>query len=167
MQDLGRPDSASSSHGLCSNAAEQCFSPSITDIGEQLYGCAMTPKDCFNSVDDEQASIENIGYQRKGFLVANARLIIDLEAAFREDADQQGIDIEEMDRIDYEMDRQALLNMASQHLPHRVKLELEDEQFLVLAYTRRDPPNEGPEQLPRHSPLLVKVIRPQTLPQVG
>jgi len=31
-----------------------------------------------------------------------------------------------MERIDREMDRQALLNMASQHFPHHVKPELED-----------------------------------------
>jgi len=44
----------------------------------------------------------------------------------RADAEEQGIDIEEMDRIDREMDRQALLNMASQHFPHRVIQEPED-----------------------------------------
>ena len=63
---------------------------------------------------------------RKHFLASNARIIIDLEAAAREDAEVQGIGIEEMDRIDREMDRQALLNMASQHFPHRVKQEPED-----------------------------------------
>jgi len=36
-----------------------------------------------------------------------------------------------MDRIDREMDRQALLNMASQHFPHRVKQEPEDSRFLL------------------------------------
>ena len=64
--------------------------------------------------------------KRKPFLAGNACLIIDLEAAAREDAEKQGIDIEKMDRIDRAMDRQALLNMASQHFPNRVKQEPED-----------------------------------------
>jgi len=86
----------------------------------------MTPKDFFTSPEDQEDIIENIVTKRKRFLAGNARLIIDLEAAAREDAEEPGIDIEEMDRIDRERDRQALLNMASQHFPHRVKQELED-----------------------------------------
>jgi len=86
----------------------------------------MTPGDFFRSPEDQQDSIENIVTKRKRFLAGNARLVIDLEAAAREDAEEQGIDIKEMDRIDREMDRQALLNMASQHFPHRVKQEPED-----------------------------------------
>jgi len=73
----------------------------------------MTSHDVFTNPEDQQDSIENIVTTRKRFLAGNARLIIDLEAAAREDAEQQGIDIEEMDRIDRKMDRQALLNMAS------------------------------------------------------
>jgi len=65
-------------------------------------------------------------HKRKPLLAGNACLIIDLEAAAREDAEERGIDIEEMDRIDLTMDRQALLNMASQHFPNRVKQEPED-----------------------------------------
>jgi len=113
MRDLGRPDSASASRGLYGAAAEDRFCPSTQEIGESLLGRAMTPKDFFTSPEDQQESIENIVTKRKPFLAGNARLIIDLEAAAREDAEEQGIDIEEMDRIDREMDRQALLNMAS------------------------------------------------------
>ena len=36
-----------------------------------------------------------------------------------------------MDRIDREMDSQALLNITSQHFPHRVKQEPEDKPFLL------------------------------------
>jgi len=86
----------------------------------------MTPKDFVKSQEDQQDSIKNIVTKRKRFLAGNARLIIDLEAAAREDPEEQGIDIEEMDRIDSEMDREALLNMASQHFPHRMKQELLD-----------------------------------------
>jgi len=86
----------------------------------------MTPKDCFTSPEDQQDSIENIVTKRNRFLAGNVCLIIDLEAAAREDAEEQGIDIEEIDKIDREMERQALLNMASQHFPHRVKQESED-----------------------------------------
>ena len=86
----------------------------------------MTPKDFFPSPEDQQDSSENIVTERKRFVAGNARLIIDLEAAARENAEEQGIDIEEMDRIDREMARQALLNMTSQHFPHRAKQEPED-----------------------------------------
>jgi len=90
-----------------------------------MLGLAMTPKDLITSPEDQQDSIANIVTKRKLFLARNACLIIDLEAAAREDAEEQGIDIEEMDSIDREMDRQALLNIASQHVPHRVKQEPE------------------------------------------
>jgi len=126
MRDLGPPDSASSSRGLYSDAAEHRFRASIQKIGERLLGRAMTQKDFFTSPEDQQDSIENIVTKRKPFLAGNAHLIIDLAAAAREDTEEQGIDIEEMDRIDREMDRQALLNMASQHFPHCVKQEPED-----------------------------------------
>jgi len=126
LRDLGRPDSASSSGGLYGDVAEHCFRAGTQEIGERLLGQAMTPKDFFTSPEDQQDSIENIVTKRKPFLADNARLIIDLEAATREDAEEQGIDMEEMDSIDREMDRQALLNMASQYLPHRVKQEPED-----------------------------------------
>jgi len=65
----------------------------------------MTPKDFITSPDDQQDSIENILTKRKRFLAGNARLIIDLEAAAREDAEEQGIDIEQIDRIGREKDR--------------------------------------------------------------
>jgi len=106
--------------------AEHGFHACTQEIGERLPGRTMTPKDFFTSPEDQQDSIENILTKRKHFLAGNARLIIDLEAAAREDGDEQGIDIEEMDRIDPKMDRQALLNMASQHFPHRVKQAPED-----------------------------------------
>ena len=126
IQDLGLPDSASSSRGLYGDTAEHRFRPSTQEIGERLLGRAITPKDFFTSLEDQQDSIENIVTRRKRFLAGNACLIIDLKAAAREDAEEQGIDIEEIDRIDHEMDREALLNMASQHFPHRRKQELED-----------------------------------------
>jgi len=126
MRELGRPDSASSSRGLYGDAAERRFRASTQEIGERVLGRAMTPKHFFTSPEDQQDSIENIVTKGKRFLASNARLIIDLEAAAGEDAEEQGIDIEEMDRIDREMDKQALLNMASQHFPHRVKQEPQD-----------------------------------------
>jgi len=126
MRDLGRLDSPSCSRGLYGDAAEHSFRASTQEIGGRLLGRAMTPKDFFPSLEDQQDSIENIVSKRKRFLAGNAHLIIDLEAATREDAEEQGIDIEEMDRIDREMDRQALLNMASQHSPQCVKHEPED-----------------------------------------
>jgi len=113
MRDLGRLDSASSSRVLSGDAAEHRFSASTQEIGERLLGRAMTPKDFFTSPEDQQDIIENIVTKRKHFLAGNVYLIIDLEAAAREDAEEQGIDIEEMDRNNREMDRQALLNMAS------------------------------------------------------
>ena len=128
---MGRPDSASSCRGLYGDGAEHCFRTSPQAIGDRLLGRAMTRKDFFKSPEDQQESIETIVTKRKCFLAGNARLIIDLEAAAREDAEEHGIDIPEMDRIDREMDRQALLNMASQHFPHRVNQEPEDYRFLL------------------------------------
>jgi len=78
MRDLGRPDSASSSHGLYGDAAEHHFHASTQEIGERLLGRAMTPKDFFTSPEDQQYSIENIVTKRKRFLAGNACLIIDL-----------------------------------------------------------------------------------------
>ena len=49
-----------------------------------------------------------------------------LKAAAREEAEEQGSDIEEKDRINREMNRNTLLNMASQQFPQRVKQEPED-----------------------------------------
>jgi len=83
------------------------------EIGERLLGQAMIPKDFFASPEDQQDSIKNIVTKRKLFLALNAPLIIDFNRPAREDAEEQGIDIEEMDRIDRKMDRQALLNMTS------------------------------------------------------
>jgi len=121
IQDLGRPDSASFSRGLYGDSTECRFRASTQEIGERLLGRAMTPKDFFTSPEDQEDSIENIVTKRGRFLAGNDRLIIGFEAAAREDAEEQGIDIEEMDRIDREMDRHALLNMASEHFPHRLK----------------------------------------------
>jgi len=98
MRDLGRPDSASSSCGLYSNAAEHRFLASTQEIGERLLGRAMTPQDFFTRPEDPQDSIKNIVTKSKCLLAGNASLIIDLEAASREDAEEPGIDIEEMDR---------------------------------------------------------------------
>ncbi|RPA88739.1 hypothetical protein L873DRAFT_1824119 [Choiromyces venosus 120613-1] len=81
----------------------------------------MTPKDFFTSPEEQQDSIEHIVSKRRRFLAGNARLLVDLEAATREDAAEQGINLEEMDKIDREMDRLALLNMASQQFPRHIK----------------------------------------------
>jgi len=86
----------------------------------------MTPNAFFTSSEDQQDSIENIVTKRKRFLDGNSCLIIDLKPSAREDTEDQGIDIEGMHRIDREMDRQALVNMASQHVPHCVKQEPDD-----------------------------------------
>ena len=86
----------------------------------------MILKDFFTSPKDQQDSIENIVTKRNRFHAGNARLIIDLEVAAWQDVKEQGINIEKMDRIDREMDRQALLNMARQQFSHRMKQELED-----------------------------------------
>jgi len=126
MPDLGRPDSASSSRCLYGDAAEHRFRASIQEIGERLLGRAMTPKDFFTSPGDQQDNIENIVPKRKRFLAGNACVIIDLEAAAREDTEEHGIDSEEMDRIHRGAERLALLNMASQHFPHSVKQEPQD-----------------------------------------
>jgi hypothetical protein len=102
---------------------ENRFRASTQEIGERLLGRAMTPKDFFSSPEDQQGSIQQIVSKRKRFLAGNARLIVDLEAAAREDAAEQGINLEEMDEIDREMDRLALLNMANMRFSKRVKQE--------------------------------------------
>jgi len=119
-RDFNCPQSASATRGLHSDAAENRFRASTQEIGERLLGWAMTPNDFFTSPEDQQDSIEHIITKRKRLFAGNARLIIDLEAAAREDAHEQGIDLEEMDRIDREMDRLALLNMSRQQFPRRV-----------------------------------------------
>jgi len=106
--------------------AEHGFRASTQQIGERLLRWPMTPKDFFTSPEDQQDSIENIVTKTKLFLGGKPGLIIDLVAAAREHTEEHGIVIEKMDRIDREIDRQALLNMASQHFPHRVKQEPED-----------------------------------------
>jgi hypothetical protein len=124
-RDFDRSESASSTRGLYGDVAENRFRASTQEIGERLLGRAMTPKDFFTSPEDQQDSIEHIITKRKRLFAGNARLIIDLEAAAREDAEEQGIDLEEMDRIDREMDRQALLNLSQQQFTRRVKKEPE------------------------------------------
>jgi len=125
-RDFSRPQSASATRELYSDAAENCFRASTQEIGERLLGRAMTLKDFFTSPEDQQDSIEHIIIKRKRLFAGNARLIIDLEAATREDPKEQGIDLEEMDRIDCEIDRLALLNMSRQQFPRRVKKEPEN-----------------------------------------
>jgi len=126
MRHLGRPDSASGSRGLYGDLAEYGFSRRREETGERLLGRAMTRKDFFTSPEDQRESIENIVTKSKCFLAGNPHLIIDLEATGGEDAEEHEIDIQEIDRIDREIDRHALLNMGSQHFPHCVKQELED-----------------------------------------
>jgi len=86
--DLVRPDSASSSGRLYGDEAENRFRASKQEIRERLLGQAMTRKDFFTSPEDQQDSIEKIVSKRKPFLVGNARLIIDLDAAPREDTEE-------------------------------------------------------------------------------
>jgi len=69
-------------------AAEHRFRVCTQEIGERLLWPAMIPKDIFTSPEDQQDSIENIVTKRKRFLAGNARLIIDLEAAAREEAEE-------------------------------------------------------------------------------
>ncbi|KAG0128949.1 hypothetical protein HOY82DRAFT_541140 [Tuber indicum] len=121
-----RPNSNSSLHGLYGEEAENHFRASTQEIGEWLLGQAMTPKDFFTSPEEQQNNIQHIVSKRRRFLARNARLLVDLEAAAREDDLEQGINLEEMDDIDREMDRLALLNMASQQFPRRVKKEPQD-----------------------------------------
>ena len=54
MQDLGRPDSVSSSRGLYGDAAEHRFCANTQEIGERLLGRALTPNDFFTSPDDHR-----------------------------------------------------------------------------------------------------------------
>jgi len=54
MQDLGRPDSVSSSHDLYGDAAEHRFRANTQDIRERLLGRALTPKDFFTSPEDHR-----------------------------------------------------------------------------------------------------------------
>ena len=76
--DVDTADSASSSLGLYSEAAENRFRASIQEIGERLLGRAMTPKDLLTSPEEQQDYIKYIITKRKRFLAGNARLIIDL-----------------------------------------------------------------------------------------
>jgi len=115
---------ASPSSQLCSeDASQRRFRASTQEIGERFLGRAMTPKDFFVSPEDQQDSLEDIANKRRRYLAGNARLILDLEAAAREDAEEQGINLEEMDRIDRELERLALLNAANQKVPRYVKQE--------------------------------------------
>ncbi|KAG0638460.1 hypothetical protein HOY80DRAFT_1078262 [Tuber brumale] len=102
---------------------ENRFRASMQEIGEHLLGQAMTPKDFFSCLEDQQDSIVHIVTKRKWFLAGNARLIVDLEATARKDAAEQGINLEEMDEIDCEMDWLVLLNMANMRFTKRVKQE--------------------------------------------
>jgi len=120
-RDFHHPQIASATRGLYSDAAENRFRASTQEIGDRLLGRAMTPKDFFTSPEDQQNSIEHIITNRKRVFAGNARLIIDREAAAWEDAEEQAIDLQEIDRIDREMDRLALLNMSRQQFPRRVK----------------------------------------------
>jgi len=74
-----------------------------------------------------RAAIFNTGSTREPIAHRTRfRIGLGLEAAAREEAEEQGSDIAEMDRINREMNRQTLLNMASQQFPQRVKQEPED-----------------------------------------
>ncbi|RPA88434.1 hypothetical protein L873DRAFT_1849712 [Choiromyces venosus 120613-1] len=107
--------------GLYGDEAQNRFRASTQEIGEWLLGRAMTPKDFFTCPEEQEDSIEHIVSKRRWFLAGNACLLVDLEAATREDAAEQGINLEEMDKIDCEMDRLAVLNMASQQFRRHIK----------------------------------------------
>ncbi|PUU72994.1 hypothetical protein B9Z19DRAFT_1069339 [Tuber borchii] len=124
--DLDCSHSAPSTQGRYGDVAENRFWASTQEIGERLLGWAITPKDFFISPEDQQDSIKHIITKRKQLFASNACLILDLEAASREDAEEQGIDLEEIDRIDREMDRQALLNLSRQQFPRPIKKEPEN-----------------------------------------
>ncbi|PUU76140.1 hypothetical protein B9Z19DRAFT_1130189 [Tuber borchii] len=121
--DLDDSHSAPSTCGLYSDAAETRFRTSTPEIRERLLRRAMTSKDFFTSSEDQQDCIEYIITKRKWLFAGNAHLIIDLEAAGRKHAEEQGIDLEEMDRIDREMHRQALLHLSRQQLPYPITKE--------------------------------------------
>ncbi|PUU80227.1 hypothetical protein B9Z19DRAFT_1063619 [Tuber borchii] len=97
--------SRSKNHDVDMIGAENCFWTSPQEIGQRLLGRAMTLKDFFISPEDQQDPIEHIITKRKWLFAGNAGLIIDLDVAAKEDAEEHGIDLEEMDRIDREMDR--------------------------------------------------------------
>ncbi|PUU82485.1 hypothetical protein B9Z19DRAFT_1061793 [Tuber borchii] len=125
-RDLERSHSAPSTRELYSDVVEHRFRASTQEIGERLLGWAMTPMDFIISQEDQQDSIEHIITKRKRVFAGNSCLIIDLEAASREDAEEHGIDLEEIDRIDRAMDRQALLNLSLQQFPRPIKKDPEN-----------------------------------------
>ncbi|PUU72836.1 hypothetical protein B9Z19DRAFT_1069456 [Tuber borchii] len=122
--DLDCSHSAPFTQGRYGDVAENRFLASTQEIRERLLGRAMTPKDFFISPEDQQDSIEHIITKRKRLFAGNNCL--NLEAAAREDDEEQGIDLEEMNRIDREMDRQAHLNLSQQQFPHPIKKESEN-----------------------------------------
>ncbi|PUU82430.1 hypothetical protein B9Z19DRAFT_1061812 [Tuber borchii] len=130
-RNLDRSDSAPSTGGLYGDIAENRFSASTQEIGERLLGLAMTPKDFFISPEDQQDRMEYIITKRKRLFASNARLIIDLETPARKDAEEHGIDLEEMDRIDREMDMQALLNLTWQQFPCPMAKGSENKELLL------------------------------------
>ncbi|RPA88422.1 hypothetical protein L873DRAFT_1927453, partial [Choiromyces venosus 120613-1] len=126
MSDSDQPESTSSACRLYGEAAKNHFRASTQEIGEALLTSAMTAKDFFVSQEEQWDNIERITTERRQFCASNTRLIIDLEVAAWEDAEEQGINLEEMDEIDHEMDRLALYNMASQRSPRHVRQEPQD-----------------------------------------
>ncbi|PUU72496.1 hypothetical protein B9Z19DRAFT_1137419 [Tuber borchii] len=125
-RDLDRSNLHYPPSGFTVMSQKNYFRASTQEIGERLLGRAITPKDFFISLEDPHDSIEYIITKRKQLLAGNAHLSIDLKAATREDAEEQGIDLKEMDRIDHEMDRQALLNQSWQQFPRTIKKEPEN-----------------------------------------
>ncbi|KAG0644682.1 hypothetical protein HOY80DRAFT_1028565 [Tuber brumale] len=70
------------------------------------------------SLEEQKKNIEYIVSKRRLFLAGKTWLPVNLEAVVREDALDEGINLQEMDDIDRKMDRLALLNMAT-HKFHR------------------------------------------------
>ncbi|PUU82447.1 hypothetical protein B9Z19DRAFT_1120778 [Tuber borchii] len=125
-RDLDHSHSAPFTRGHYGDAAENRFRANTQEIGERLLEWAMTPKDFFTSSEDQQDPIEHIIPKRKWLFAGNTHLIIDLEAAAREDAEEQGIDLEDIDRIDRKMDRQAVFNLSRQQFSRPIKKEPEN-----------------------------------------
>ncbi|PUU82644.1 hypothetical protein B9Z19DRAFT_1120410 [Tuber borchii] len=123
---LNYSHSALSTRGYYRDTAENRFWTSTQEIGERLLRWAMTCKDFFTSSEDQQDRIEHIIIRRKQLIAGNASLIIELESAAREDAEEQGIHLQEMDKIDCEMNRHALLNLSRQQFPRSIKQEPEN-----------------------------------------
>ena len=111
-EDLNRSGFACSSGELSQVTAQKRFSASTQEIKEQLYEQAMTARDFCGSSKEKWDRVQCIAARRRHKVAGSAQFMVAVEAAARKDAEHLGIDLEEMDRIDREMDRLTLLNAA-------------------------------------------------------